>query len=189
MYCNNCCLCFPIRGGGMWLSGLVIFVNAVGAIFLFLWGPFFFSSTQAVIFGGFSALQAALAGIAFFGFCNTSYMLIRMYVFITWLIMFLSAARMGWMAFALASNKDQISSGCYGGVNDKGYTTPTALANIYCQYNIDTVVMMFIVGFMVDFVLKGYHYFVVWRYYVRMRLTPGDQKYAAFTYEEALDEI
>lgn len=56
----------------MWLSGLVIFVNAVGAIFLFLWGPFFFSSTQAVIFGGFSALQAALAGIAFFGFCNVS---------------------------------------------------------------------------------------------------------------------
>lgn len=72
MYCNNCCLCFPIRGGGMWLSGLVILVNAVGAIFLFLWGPFFFSSTQAVIFGGFSALQAALAGIAFFGFCSVS---------------------------------------------------------------------------------------------------------------------
>ncbi|KAG0326074.1 hypothetical protein BG000_001538 [Podila horticola] len=154
MYCNNCCLCFPIRGGGMWLSGLVILVNAVGAIFLFLWGPFFFSSTQAVIFGGFSVLQAALSGIAFFGFCS-----------------------------------DQISSGCYGGVNDKGYTTPTALANIYCQYNIDTVVMMFIVGFVLDFVLKGYHYFVVWRYYVRMRLTPGDQKYSAFTYEEALDEI
>ncbi|KAG0096884.1 hypothetical protein BGZ93_003833 [Podila epicladia] len=103
--------------------------------------------------------------------------------------MFLSAARIGWMAFALASNKDQISSGCFGGVNDKGSSTPTALVNIYCQYNIDTVVMMFIVGFVVDFVLKGYHYFVVWRYYVRMRLAPGDQKYAAFTYEEALDEV
>ncbi|KAG0038597.1 hypothetical protein BGZ82_011491 [Podila clonocystis] len=98
--------------------------------------------------------------------------------------MFLSAARIGWMAFALASNQDQISSGCHGGINDKGYTTPTALANIYY-----TVVMMFIVGFVVDFVLKGYHYFVVWRYYVRMRLTPSNQKYAAFTYEEALDEI
>lgn len=56
----------------MWLSGLVILINAIGAVFLFLWGPFFFSSTQSVIFGGFSALQAALAGIAFFGFCNVS---------------------------------------------------------------------------------------------------------------------
>lgn len=56
----------------MWLSGLVILVNAIGAVFLFLWGPFFFSSTQSIIFGGFSALQAALAGIAFFGFCGVS---------------------------------------------------------------------------------------------------------------------
>lgn len=70
MWCNNCCLCFPVRGGAMWLAGLVIVINGIGGILLFLWGPYFFSSTMALIFGGFSALQAATAGIAFLGLCN-----------------------------------------------------------------------------------------------------------------------
>lgn len=54
----------------MWLAGLVIVINAIGGILLFLWGPYFFSSTMALIFGGFSALQAVTAGIAFLGLCN-----------------------------------------------------------------------------------------------------------------------
>lgn len=72
MWCNNCCLCFPVRGGAMFLAGLVIAINAAGGILLFLWGPYFFSSTMALIFGGFSVLQAATAGIAFLGLCNVS---------------------------------------------------------------------------------------------------------------------
>jgi hypothetical protein len=56
----------------MFLAGFVILVDAVGGILLFLWGPYFFSSTMALIFGGFSVLQAVTAGIAFLGLCNVS---------------------------------------------------------------------------------------------------------------------
>lgn len=72
MWCNNCCLCFPVRGGGMWLAGLVILINAVGGVLQFLWGSYFFSSTMALLFAGFSVIQAITAFIAFLGMCNVS---------------------------------------------------------------------------------------------------------------------
>ncbi len=58
----------------MFLTGLVIVLNAIGGILLFLWGSYFFSSTMAVIFGGFSALQAVTAGVAFLGLCNVRFL-------------------------------------------------------------------------------------------------------------------
>jgi len=54
----------------MWLAGLVILINAIGGILLFLWGPYFFSSMMAMLFAGFSVVQAITAGIAFLGLCN-----------------------------------------------------------------------------------------------------------------------
>lgn len=56
----------------MWLAGLVVLINAIGGILLFLWGPYFFSSTMAIIFAGFAVVQAATAGLAFLGMCNVS---------------------------------------------------------------------------------------------------------------------
>lgn len=56
----------------MWLAGLNILTNAIGGVLLFLWGSYFFSSTMALLFGGFSAIQAVTAGIAFLGMCNVS---------------------------------------------------------------------------------------------------------------------
>lgn len=56
----------------MWLAGLVIVIDVIGGILLFLWGPYFFSSTMALLFAGFSMIQAVAAGIAFLGMCNVS---------------------------------------------------------------------------------------------------------------------
>ncbi|KAF9198316.1 ADP-ribosylation factor GTPase activating protein, ER-Golgi transport, partial [Haplosporangium sp. Z 27] len=182
MWCNNCCLCFPVRGGGMWLAGLVLLINAIGGILLFLWGPYFFSSTWAVIFGGFSLVQAATAALAFFGMCNWSYMLTRLFVYIEWLIMFIATARIGFMAFQLETNKTLIASECFGAVDDKGYTPEGTTAAFYCNTPIDTFIEIFIIGLVVDYVLNLYLYFVVWRYYVRMRLYPFQKN--ILNYEE-----
>ncbi|KAG0281265.1 hypothetical protein BGZ95_005407 [Linnemannia exigua] len=188
MWCNNCCLCFPVRGGAMFLAGFVILINAIGGILLFLWGSYFFSSTMALIFGGFSAVQAATAGIAFLGLCNWSYMMTRMFVYIQWLVAFLGVARIGMMAYQLQANKDRISGGCWGAVNDKGYSPMGTAAAFYCNTPIATFIMLFIIGLVIDFVINLYMYFVVWRFYVRMRLYPF-QKGVALTYEQGLYEI
>ncbi|KAF9580313.1 hypothetical protein BGW38_003092 [Lunasporangiospora selenospora] len=188
MWCNNCCLCFPVRGGGMFLTAFVLLINAIGGILMFLWGAYFFSSLFAMVFGGFSMLQAAMAGLAFLGLCNWSYMLTRMFIYIQWIVAFLGVARIGMMAFQLEKRKGQISAQCWGAVNDKGYSPQGTAAAFYCNTPIDTFVMIFIIGLVVDFVLNLYMYFVVWRFYVRMRLYPYS-KGVAMAYEQGLYEL
>ncbi|KAG0288319.1 hypothetical protein BGZ96_007875 [Linnemannia gamsii] len=199
MYCNNCCLCLPIRGGGMWLSGLVLVINAAGAICLFLWGTFFFSSsTICVIVACFSALQAVTAAIAFIAQCNWSYMLTRMFVFVQWLVLFLSAARIGLVAYELALNKDRIQDACLHPsvyatvvVDSNGLTRSTKLPpSFYCGTKMDKFVLVVVVGMVVDWLLNGYLYFVLWRFYTKMQLYPEAVKDGEeFSYEEALDEV
>ncbi|KAF9960635.1 hypothetical protein BGZ65_011935, partial [Modicella reniformis] len=123
---------------------------------------------MAVIFGGFSALQAATAAIAFLGMCNWSYMLTRMFVYVQWLVAFLATARVGVMAYQLESRKELIQAECWGAVNDKGYSPQGTAAAFYCNTPINTFIMFFIIGLVADYVLNLYMYFVVWRYYVRM---------------------
>ncbi|KAG9061956.1 hypothetical protein KI688_006673 [Linnemannia hyalina] len=147
---------------------------------------------------GFSALQSITAAIAFIAQCNWSYMLTRMYVFVQWLVMFLSAARIGLVAYELALNKDQIQNACLHPsayatvvVDTDGSSTAKLPPSFYCGTKVDTFVMVVIVGMMVDWLLNGYLYFVLWRFYTKMRLYPeavknGDSE---FSYEEALDEV
>ncbi|OAQ26611.1 hypothetical protein K457DRAFT_34386 [Linnemannia elongata AG-77] len=199
MYCNNCCLCLPIRGGGMWLSGFVFVINAAGSICLFLWGTFFFSSSAiCAIVAGFSVVQAVTAAIAFIAQLNWSYMLTRMYVFVQWLVMFLSVGRIGLVAYELALNKDRIQGACLDPsayttvvVEGDGSSTIKLPPTFYCGTKVDTFVLVVVAGMAVDWLLNGYLYFVLWRFYTKMRLYPEAVKNAdsGFSYEEALDEV
>lgn len=112
-------------------------------------------------------------------------MMTRMFIYIQWLVAFLATARIGIMAFQLESNKDHISSECWGAVNDKGVTPQGTAAAFYCNTPIDTFIMIFIAGLVVDYVLNLYLYFVIWRYYVRMRMYPF-QKTIGLSYEQGL---
>ncbi|KAF9168419.1 hypothetical protein DFQ26_008369 [Actinomortierella ambigua] len=185
MWCNNCCLLFPLRGGAMWLASLSLVINAIGGVLLFLWGGYWFGSTSALIFAGFSVLQAVMAALALLSLCNESYMLTRIYVYIEWIVVFIGTVRIGFMAYRLQANKDWIVSLCRGGVNEKGYSPMGTAAAFYCNTNIDTFIMFFIVGLVVDYVIQLYLYFVVWRYYVRMRLYPFS-KASVVSYEQGL---
>ncbi|KAF9999791.1 hypothetical protein BGZ79_006628 [Entomortierella chlamydospora] len=91
-------------------------------------------------------------------------MLTRLFVYVQWLVTFLSVARIGIIAFELEQNRDQITGECNGELN-------------------------YGAGLAADWVLNGYLYFVVWRFYVRMRLYPELMKAEEFTYEEGLDEL
>ncbi|KAG0004987.1 hypothetical protein BGZ65_012264 [Modicella reniformis] len=103
--------------------------------------------------------------------------------------MFLSAARIGLLAFVLERNRDRIVDECYGGLNDQGYSPQGTMAAFYCNTPFDSLILTFVVGSVIDWVLNGYMYFVVWRYYVKMRLYPETMKNEAFTAEDALDEF
>lgn len=125
-------------------------------------------------------------------------MLTRMYVFVQWLVLFLSAARIGLVAYDLALNKDRIQDACLRPsvyaivvVDSNGSTRSTKLlTSFYCGTEMDTFVLVVVVGMVVDWLLNGYLYFVLWRFYTRMRLYPETVKDGeGFSYEEALDEV
>ncbi|KAF9119025.1 hypothetical protein BGX30_004142 [Mortierella sp. GBA39] len=125
-------------------------------------------------------------------------MLTRMYVFVQWLVMFLSAARIGLVAYELALSKDQIQDACLHPsayativVETDGSSTAKLPPSFYCGTKVNTFVMVVVVGMMVDWLLNGYLYFVLWRFYTRMRLYPEAVKNgdSGFSYEEALDEV
>ncbi|KAG0045774.1 hypothetical protein BGZ83_009006 [Gryganskiella cystojenkinii] len=118
----------------------------------------------------------------------SSYMMTRMFVYVEWLVAFLASARIGVMAFQLEENKNRISGECWGGVDDKGYSPQGTAAAFYCNTPIDTFILVFIAGLVVDYVLNLYLYFVVWRFYVGMRSYPF-QKAVALTYEQGFYEI
>ncbi|KAF8983207.1 hypothetical protein BGZ46_010669 [Entomortierella lignicola] len=118
-----------------------------------------------------------------------SYLLTRLFIYVQWLFTFLSVARIGLVAFELEQNRDLIQGECLGELNSSGVSIQGTAAAFYCNTPIDTFILIFIVGLTVDWVLNGYLYFVIWRFYTRMQLYPESIKGEEFTYEEGLDEL
>jgi len=121
-----------------------------------------------------------------------------MYVFAQWLVMFLSVARIGLVAYELELSKERIQDACFDPsayatvvVESDGSSTTKLPPSFYCGTKVETFVLVVVVGMAVDWLLNGYLYFVLWRFYTRMRLYPETVKNgdSGFSYEEALDEV
>ncbi|KAF9935863.1 hypothetical protein BGZ67_002925 [Mortierella alpina] len=187
MYCNNCCLCLPIRGGGIWLSAVCILVSTLGAIIFFIYGSsLYFSPAISFSLGGISILHATASLIAFFGLGCWSYILLRIFVYTQWILTFVSVARIGVVAFVLQHNRDQIISRCQSGTGIQG---TASVDGLLCRTPVDSVILSIVLILLVDWILNGYMYFVLWRFYVRMRDYPETIKGETFSDEEALDEL
>ncbi|KAF9564833.1 hypothetical protein EC968_004419 [Mortierella alpina] len=109
-----------------------------------------------------------------------------MFVYTQWLLTFVSAARIGVIAFVLQHNRDQIMRRCQ---SDMDIQSRTWAGRLLCRTPFDSILLAFILVFLVDWILNGYMYFVIWRFYVRMRDYPETIKGETFSYEEALDEL
>ena len=124
-------------------------------------------------------------------------MMTRLYVYLQWIMTFLSIARIGAIAFLLEQNQYRILGECTGGVNDQGQSPLGTPAGVYCssaeglEYkDLDQFIMLFAVGLTIDWVLQNYLYFVLWRFYTKMRLYPEKiNNIEALTLEEELDEV
>ncbi|KAF9949652.1 hypothetical protein BGZ72_008600 [Mortierella alpina] len=113
-------------------------------------------------------------------------MLLRIFVYTQWILTFVSAAKIGVVAFMLQHNRDQIITRCRSNMGIQGNILPDGLL---CRTPIDSVILAFSLVLLVDWIFNGYMYFVVWRFYVRMREYPETIKGETFSYEEALDEL
>ncbi|KAI5476820.1 hypothetical protein MNV49_007278 [Pseudohyphozyma bogoriensis] len=102
MWCDNCLLLFPLRGGAMVLAGLVALYSIAGAVFLFLYGDFlYFTYPEPQLYGGVGIAAGLLAVLFIIALSNNSYMWTRVLAYLSPIVLFLLAVRAGLMIFRL----------------------------------------------------------------------------------------
>ncbi|CAB4396843.1 unnamed protein product [Rhizophagus irregularis] len=187
MWCDNCCLLFPLRAGAMAL-GVIMALYQIGAgIFLFQLGEFFFTLfKEATIYGGYAMGQGALALLAVIALSSRSYVFSRFIFLLYPVIIVLGAVRAGVMVWSLNKYSDRIIWSCNnGGVSwvqaheeYNGFKPPPALydspklPNQFCTAGVKQISNVFALFLVVDFVLMLYFYFLIWRFNVRLQHYP-----------------
>jgi len=154
-----------MRRGGITLGIFLLIVELAGAILLYKWGSTFFPNyDEYIIFAGFAALEAVFILLGVIGMCSYGYLMCRMFVKSNWVIVFLATVQTGVIAYELESNQDAINAQCP--------TLAGTTLGSYCNMSTASFVYIFLVVVVVQYILYCYNYFVMWRFYVKLRTYP-----------------
>ncbi|GAA6024179.1 hypothetical protein JCM11491_006671 [Sporobolomyces phaffii] len=192
VWCDNCLLLFPLRGGAMALALLIAAYSIAGGIVLFMYGEtLFFLYPEAQIYGGISMAVAAVSLLSVIAYANSSYMWTRLLFFIMPLVFIVSIARAGIMIFRLDYYQANIIWECnHGGqvynatlaaipdYNGNG-TGSTTIPTGFCSAGFHTLYLAFAFCLSIDCILQVYQWFMVWRFKARL------QEYFAFSTRKA----
>jgi len=174
MWCDNCLLLLPLRGGAMaW--GVVIFLYSLaGSLILLIEGKFlFFVYPEWLIYGGIGMAVAVLALLNVIALSNRSYIWTRACKFLWPFVIVISAIRATIMIVELQRGKDKITWECENGgqiwaTNAEYDTTGTTLPAGFCTSGQSTLVTAFIISLLVDVVCQLYMFFLTWRFQKRL---------------------
>jgi len=175
MWCDNCLLLLPLRGGAIAWAVVLVAYSIGGGLFLLIKGQyiyFFFPEWQ--IYGGISLAIAATAGAGMLALSNRSYIWIRVAKFLWPFVIVISAVRAIIMIVQLQRGKDKIlwecanggqlwSDSVAAGVSDSG-----SIPSGFCAAGFDSLNIAFIISLLVDIVFQLYMFFLVWRYSKRL---------------------
>jgi len=183
MWCDNCCLLFPLRAGGMVLATIMAIYSIAGGIILFNYGAFlFFHYPEAQIYGGYAMAQGAIAIVIVFVLANRSFIFTRVLYRVYPVIGILGIVRGGIMAWELQYFKDRIVWECQNGghkwidptappppPSNTPTTLPTTLPPAFCNQGVNNLVLVFTSCLVIDFLLMLYMCFLLWRFHTRLR--------------------
>ncbi|GAA5952448.1 hypothetical protein JCM8115_003604 [Rhodotorula mucilaginosa] len=191
MWCNNCLLIFPLRGGAMALAALIAAYSLAGAICLFLWGEFlWFGAYEYQVYGGISIAVMVCSLLLIAAFTNYSIIWTSALAYMLPFVTVISIIRAGLMVFRLDSFEENVVWECN---NDRMLYNATVIADpvllaaydpsrapaAVCAYGFHTLYMTFAVFLAIDCVLQLYQFFLVWcfraflRMYWLLKSTPG----------------
>jgi len=179
MWCDNCLLVLPLRGGAIAWAVVIALYSIAGAIFLFLRGQyFFFNYPEWQIYGGIGLAIGAAAIISMFALSNRSYIWIRAAKFIWSFMIVISAIRAIIMIVELERGQDNITWECNnGGQLWTANSTTTATSNSttsgtipseFCSLGFASLNTAFIISLLVDLVFQLYMFFLTWRFSKRL---------------------
>ncbi|GAA5843656.1 hypothetical protein JCM3766R1_007199 [Sporobolomyces carnicolor] len=182
VWCDNCLLLFPLRGGAMALAVLIAAYSIAGGIILFMYGEtLFFLYPEAQIYGGISMAVAAVSLLSVIAYANSSYMWTRLMFFIMPLVFVVSIARAGIMVFRLDYYQANVIWECnhggqvynetlaaipdYQGNGTSSTTIPTG----FCSAGFHALYLAFAFGLSIDCALQLYQWFMIWRFKSRLQ--------------------
>ncbi|KAM5531340.1 hypothetical protein V8D89_014985 [Ganoderma adspersum] len=180
MWCDNCLLLLPLRGGAIaW--GVIIFLYSIaGGVFLLVLGQYlFFVYPEWQIYGGIGIGIGVVAGLSVVALSNRSYIWIRVCKFVWPFIIVIAAVRATIMIVELQRGKDKIQWECDNGGQlwtssaEAGYGGTTSFPTGFCATGFSSLNTAFIVSLLVDICFQLYMFFLVWRFQKRLEHYAG----------------
>jgi len=181
MWCDNCLLLFPLRGGAIAWAVLLAAYSIAGGLFLLMRGQFlFFTYPEWQIYGGIGVGVGAAAVMSMLALSNRSYIWIRAAKFLWPFIIVISAVRAIIMIVQLQRGKDNIMWECNNGgmlwtPADSAPTVAdtTTIPGGFCTLGFASLNTAFIVSLLVDLVIQTYMFFLTWRFSKRLEHYSG----------------
>jgi len=177
MWCDNCLLVFPLRGGAIAWAVVIATYSLAGGIFLLIKGQYwFFNFPEWQIYGGIGLGVAAAAVISMLALSNRSYIWIRVVKFLWPFVIVLCAVRAIIMIVELQRGKDQITWECNNGGQLWNSTTSVvtsspgsgSLPSGFCSLGFSSLNTAFIVSLLLDLAFQFYMFFLTWRFSKRL---------------------
>ncbi|KIY69361.1 hypothetical protein CYLTODRAFT_420761 [Cylindrobasidium torrendii FP15055 ss-10] len=175
MWCDNCLLVFPLRGGAMAWALFVAAYSLAGSLFLLIDGQYlFFTYPEWFIYGGIGMAVCAVSLINVLALSNRSYVWSRVCKFLWPFIIVISAIRAILMIVQLQRTQDKIQWECNNGgalwseSAEAGYATTATFPSPFCTAGSSTLLVVFIISLLIDLVCQIYMYFLAWRFSKRL---------------------
>ncbi|KAG7452174.1 uncharacterized protein BT62DRAFT_926390 [Guyanagaster necrorhizus] len=175
MWCDNCLLLLPLRGGAIAWAVVIAAYSIAGGIFLLIDGQYlYFTYPEWYIYGGIGLGVAAVAIINMFALSNRSYIWTRVCKFLWPFVIVISAVRAMLMIVELERGKDKIQWECDNGGQlwsasaAAGYSTSTSFPSTFCTSGFSSLYTAFIISLLIDLGFQMYMYFLNWRFSRRL---------------------
>ncbi|TFL06166.1 hypothetical protein BDV98DRAFT_609897 [Pterulicium gracile] len=175
MWCDNCLLVLPLRGGAIAWGVVIALYSIAGGMFLLISGQYlFFFFPEWQIYGGIGVGVAACAIINIIALSNRSYIWVRVCKFLWPFIIVLSAVRAIVMLVQLKRGEEHITWQCQNG--GQLWTPEAEAASVdrgsmpmaFCTGGAQTLWTVFVVALLVDLVFQVYMLFLNWRFSRRL---------------------
>jgi len=180
MWCDNCLLLLPLRGGAIAWGVVIVAYSIPGGIYLLIRGQYiYFFYPEWQIYGGISLGIAAMAAISVLALSNRSYIWIRVSKFLWPFVIVISAIRAIIMIVELQRGQDEILWECANGGQlwsdsvTAGVSDPGTIPSSFCTAGFSSLNTAFILSLLVDIVFQLYMFFLVWRYSKRLEHYSG----------------
>jgi len=180
MWCDNCLLLLPLRGGAIAWAVIMVIYSIAGGIFLFKYGQWlFFYYPEAQIYGGIAMAVASVCVINILALSNRSYIWTRVCKFVWPFLLVISAIRAIIMIVQLYRAQWKIVWECENGGQVWGSTAEltdpatSTMPSSLCAPGWHTIFVIFIVALLIDLVFQIYMLFLNWRFSKRLEHYSG----------------